>query len=338
MSDGEARKARWRAFMARESQVPYMFMVRFWPDDFWRPAHAIDLIKERKEWAWSNYCRQLEQTTWLEDDTLPYLDCLTGVEIFAEAFGAEIFRPKNDQPYAYPIISDASQVASVKVPRLDAPSLARMFEFADDLFARSGRSALVRTVDVQSPMDIAAILWDKNDYYAALIEAPEAVQELASKIRELLIAFLDEWFARYGRQHIAHYPDYFMDGGLTLSEDEIGAVSPEIFEELFLPELNALSDHFGGIGIHCCANSRHQWPGFKKVRNLRLLNLGQPKEVLQEAFPFFADHVVQWHSWNGDGDPWTWREQLPTNARYVIDTWATTRDDALRIAEKLRTN
>ena len=88
------------------------------------------------------------------------------------------------------------------------------------------------------------------------MESPQAVKELADKVKQLLTAFLDEWFRRYGREHIAHHPDYFMDGGWTVSEDEAGVVNQEMFAEFFLPELNALSDRYGGIGIHCCANSR----------------------------------------------------------------------------------
>ena len=69
------------------------------------------------------------------------------------------------------------------------------------------------------------------------------------------MAFLDEWFGRYGRDHIAHYPDYFMEGGWTVSEDEVGVVNEEMFEKLFLPELNELSRRYGGIGMHCCVTA-----------------------------------------------------------------------------------
>ena len=69
---------------------------------------------------------------------------------------------------------------------------------------------------------------------------------------EILTAFLDEWFARYGDEYIAHHPDYYMSKGMTLSEDEIGACGTDVFESMFLPELVSLSEYYGGIGIHCC--------------------------------------------------------------------------------------
>lgn len=321
--------------MAKEGDERFLYLIRYWPDDFDRPWPMPDNMPERLEWAWSHYCRQYQQASWLEDDSVPYLDCLTGTEIFAEAFGAQVYREEGNMPYAQPLVHNASEAERLRVPSLDAPSLKRMFDMADELTRRAGPGVPVRMVDVQSPMDIAAILWDKTDLYMAVLETPEVVAELALKIRTLLTDFLDEWFRRYGREHIAHFPDYYMDGGMTLSEDEIGAVSPQVFVELFLPELNALSDRYGGIGIHCCANSRHQWDGLKKVRNLRLLNIIQPVGTVREAYRFFERDVVHWHGWNGDGDPWTWKDQHPPGARFVIDLWTRDREEALRWSKRL---
>lgn len=327
------RKNRWRAFTCGQTDYRYLYMIRYEPDGWTRPFPLADNVKRRIEWAWARYCREVEKLTWLDDDSLPYLDALTGTEMFAEAFGCSVYQPKDDMPAARPLIFSAAEVGKLKVPTLDAPPIRRIFDIADELKKRGGKHALVRTADIQSPMDIAALIWDKNDLYMALVESPEAVKELAHKVKQLLTAFLDEWFRRYGREHIAHYPDYFMDGGFTLSEDEVGVVNEEMFLEFFLPELNELSDRYGGIGMHCCANSKHQWQNFRKIRNLRVLNFVQPKEMLQKAYPFFGDAVVHWHSWNGDGDPWMWKDQHP--GRFIIETWAKDRDHAKELSEKL---
>ena len=86
---------------------------------------------------------------------------------------------------------------------------------------------------------------------------------------------------------------------------------------------------------HCCANCRHQWQGFKQIKGLRLLNIVQPREIVQEAYRFFEKDVVHWHAWNGDGPVETWANQHPTGARLVIDVTAKTKDEALRLAETL---
>ncbi|HHV96839.1 MAG TPA: hypothetical protein GXX37_10280 [Clostridiaceae bacterium] len=177
--------------------------------------------------------------------------------------------------------------------------------------------------------------WDKNDFYVALIEEPEAVLELIMKIKSLLLSFFDAWFERYGKEYIAHYPYYYMNCGITLSEDEVGSMSPQMFIQFALPSLVELSEHFGGIGIHCCATARHQWDNFLKIPNLKLINLVQPAEITIEAYKFFTKHTCQMHNWCGEGEPHTWPRQYPEGARVVMQVYAADKDQAVELAEKL---
>ena len=335
MYDVEKRKGRWRDFLLSDGHGDHTFLIDYEPDALERPPLWPGKKEERIEWAWSSYERQVARVDWIRDDSVPYLDVSTGTEVFAEAFGCPVCRPADAMPFARPLIRSASEVCSLKVPDATSGSLALLFEIADELVRRAGPGALLKMVDIQSPMDIAALIWDKSSFYVALIESPEAVLELAHKVKDLLIQFLDEWFCRYGVEFIAHYPAYYMPVGITLSEDEVGSVSTELFEELFLPELAELSDHYGGIGVHCCANARHQWESFKRIPRLRMLNLVQPEDELRAAYAFFATHVPQMHSWCGDGEPWVWPTQYPDGARVVIQATAKTREEALVLSDKL---
>ncbi|MDP7673766.1 MAG: uroporphyrinogen decarboxylase family protein [Dehalococcoidia bacterium] len=335
--DIEGRKQRWRGFLSSDSGTRHILQINYQPDNLPRPLPWRERKAERIEWAWESYQRHFERTVWLHDDSIPCLNPFTGTEIFAEAFGCPVHCPEDNMPFALPLIRSASEVAQLRVPSLDVPALATLFEIADELQRRAGPKATMKLVDIQSPMDIVALIWDKNDLYTALIEAPEAVKELAAKVRELLITFLDEWFARYGREFIAHYPAYYMPCGITLSEDEVGAVSEEMFIEFYLPELVELSEQYGGIGMHCCADATHQWKSFKKIPNLRMLNLVQPVEELRKAYQSFATDVPQMHSWCGRGPAWTWPQQYPEAARVVMSINASTREEALELVEKVRT-
>jgi hypothetical protein len=185
-------------------------------------------------------------------------------------------------------------------------------------------------------MDIAALIWDKTQFYPAMVDCPEAVLALAGKVKAYLTLVLDAWFARYGREFISHYPDYYMDGGITVSEDEVGAVSGKMFERFFLSELADLSNRYGGMGLHCCANARHQWTNFLKIPGLRIINFVQPPEVIREAVPFFAPRVGQWHSFQGEGAPWTWPQQNPPEARMVYEIAVSSREEAQETAERMR--
>ena len=331
----DVRKIRWNRFLALDAGVRRIHIVNCLEGAPERPPLWPDKKRERIDYAVNSYHWQAEQALWLDDDKIPHLDFLTGTEIFAEAFGCSIHRPKNNMPFALPKIQNANEASKLKTPELSASTLAYLFDMADEAVARTGKDIPLRLPDVQSPMDIAALIWEKSDFYVAMIENREAVKELAGKVRNLLMAFLDEWFRRYGTSFIAHYPPYCMEGGLTLSEDEVGAVSTDMYDEFFLPELVSLSKRYGGLGMHCCANSRHQWHGFGQIPNLRLLNIIQPAEVVAQAYPFFHGHVAQWHTCMGEAPPFNWLEGLHPETHIVLETSAATKEESIRMADRL---
>jgi Uroporphyrinogen decarboxylase (URO-D) len=330
------RKQRWLDFYDLSRPAQPLYLIRFQTELETRPKPWPGNLPERIGWAWAKYQRQLEQLHWLEDDTLPHLDVYTGTEIFAAAFGCRVHYPPDDMPFALPLIHTPAEVDDLDIPGLDSPVIAPLFEIAEELRRRAGPGAMMRLVDMQSPMDVAALIWEKATFYQALLEAPEAVLSLAHKVKTLQVRFLDEWFARFGREYIAHYPDYYMVGGLTLSEDEVGAVSASLFERLFLPELVDLSDRYGGLGMHCCAHARHQWAGFCKIPNLRFLNFVQPPDVVLEAEAYFASRVPQMHSYPGEGPAWTWAAQHPAGAHLVFEVPVDSREEALETVERIR--
>ena len=258
------RKARWEHFYDLSSDTRFMLVIHFTENLPERPLPNPGWKAERIEWAWMAYRRQMEALDWLDDDRVPFLDPYSGTEIFAEAFGCPVHYTSDKMPFALPCVRTAGEAARLRIPDWSETRLVEWFEIADELYRRAGPGTVMRLPDIQSPMDIAALIWDKNTFYPALVEDPEPVHELAQKVRVLLTNFVDAWFARYGSAFMAHFPDFYMPGGITLSEDEVGAVSPAMFSRFFLPELEWLANRYGAIGMHCCANARHQWQGFLK--------------------------------------------------------------------------
>lgn len=336
----QRRKQRWLDFYDLTRPPTSLFLIRCLDTLPERPLPHPQNMAARMDWIWRKFEQQLDQLTWLEDDTLPFLDLYTGTEIFATAFGCPTYYPENDMPYVLPRIEAAEEVAGLALPDLNGPSIAPVFQMAADLRGRAhdkiGQAALLHMVDLQSPMDVAAMIWDKTRFYPAMIQSPEAVHALAGQVRRFMILFLDEWFARFGREFIAHYPDYYLPQGVSLTEDGVGAISGKMFNAFFMPEIEALSTRYGGVGIYSCANARHQWNNFKKVSGLRMLNLFQPAEVIREAVPFFAEGTPQWLSVAWDGPPWTWPQQAPAGARMVYEIFVNSREEALETSRRMR--
>lgn len=269
----DRRKQNWVDFYDMDSPVNRLIVVDYTKDFPQRPPLWWEKQKEREEWAYQRYMMQMENMEKLPDNTVPYLCMITGTEIFAEAFGCPVHKPENDNPFAMPLIKDVSEWHKIKVPRLEDTNLIRLFDMADHLKARVGKDALLSLPDIQTPIDVAALIWEKSDFYASMFEEEPAVKELSCMIKEFMFTFLDEWFRRYGKEFIAHYPEYYMPSGITVSEDEIGIVSSDMYKEYFQEELHEFATRYGAIGIHCCATSDHQWENLRQVPNLKVLNL-----------------------------------------------------------------
>lgn len=328
-------REKWIQFFDVKSDVRTMVQVYYTPGLYGRPLPLPDNEDQRVDWALRRYESMCEAKKVIDDDVIPFLSPYTGTEIFAAAFGCKVHYPVDNMPFALPRIHSAEEVRAIRRPSHMAPPLERTFRIARRL-KEAYPDALIQLPDIQSPFDIAALIWEKGDFYPACIDEPEAVEDLCHMVEEVLVKFLDAWFAEFGTDYIAHFPDYFMRGGMTLSEDEAGSVSPAVFERMCLPALIRLSKRYGGLSFHSCANSEHQWENFKKIPDLRLVNLNQPEAVIDRARFVFRDVAAQLHH---SGFPLAkegWKRYGPEDAHVVLYAPASTEDDAKRMLDIMK--
>jgi hypothetical protein len=321
----EERKKRWCDFYAGKIQTLTLISMDYGERIFPSP----DNMDKFFDYVVHKYNVQMDCLQWLDDDRVPCISAGMGTDNFAHAFGCPVVYPGNNNPFTKPIVFSAAEAAKIKKPKLEDSSLMEIIEYAHKL-KKAAPGALLQLTDVQSPLDIAALIWDKTDFFISLYDEPEAVKDLVAMCCEVLTEFFDLWFKTFGKEFIAHFPDYYMPYGITLSEDEIGSISSAQFMEFSYPSLCKLSQHFGGrIGIHCCANAKHQWNALKTVPGLVMLNLIQPANIVKEASVFFKDTVCQIYDMNQNGfiDP---------NARVVLQDYANSKNDALEKLKRIK--
>jgi hypothetical protein len=280
MDDIKKRKQKWNDFYNGTCRTLILI------EQDWGPIPPSD--SKRFDWVLNKYRIQTESMEWLDDDRIPYVTPIGGgTWIFAEAFGSPVVFMDNNTFFVRPVISTVEDFGKVKLPKVENSSLMRIFDSAQKL-KTAAPEAVLGVPDVQSPLDIAAMVWDKEDFFAAMIDEPQAVKDLIYMANELLTEFFDLWFKTFGREFIAHCPDYYMPYGITVSEDEIGSISVEAFREFSYLTLCGLSKRYGRIGIHCCANAQHQWGVLQAIPGLVVLNIVQPPEILRQASTYFA--------------------------------------------------
>ena len=285
-------------------------------------AISAEPIARWRDWAVKCYEAQLESHEKLDDDSVPYVSANTNTGIFAGAFGCPIHVYEEEtNAAAEPIVRTAEEADALDEPGLEAPTLRRVFEFARMAGEALGPEAPVSVPDIQSPFDIAALVWRKEDFFVALHTDPDAVKRLVDKAERLLTGFLDRYLEEFPNVNLCHCPRAWAprELGVWLSEDEAGSISPAMFEEFCLPSLKRLSDRYGGIFIHCCADAGHQYPSFAKVPNLRAWNRvftdkGGPGVAL-EAFPETPFIVA----WTEEEDVYKLLDVAPPTMRFLVN-------------------
>lgn len=144
------------------------------------------------------------------------------------------------------------------------------------------------------------------DLLCAMLLEADAVKRLSDKCALLLKNFLFELRKEFPTMSPCHCPDIWTppELGPWVSNDEVGTMSPAMFEEFCLPELNDLSETFGGIGMHCCADAEHQFPGFNKIKNFYAFNRVSDKCGYLPLLEHFtgSDGPVHCLAWVSDED------------------------------------
>jgi uroporphyrinogen-III decarboxylase len=251
-------------------------------------------LEDRARMGQAAFEHECECARVIGDDRVPMLHAWTGTEVFAAAFGSPVHRPADSMPFALPAVFEARQADALREPALDCGPLGEIFSLCDCLIEREGPGALLRICDIQSPFDIAALIWKKEAFFEALLEQPESVHRLLEKVTRTLIRFTRAFLERYPGACLVHFPELWLPAawGACLSEDDAGSISTRHFGEYCLPYLQRLAHEFGGLSIHCCAAAQHQWGGFLRLPGMRYINLFHPTTSLEASIDIFSGKAV----------------------------------------------
>lgn len=249
------------------------------------------------------YEAQLRFHEALGDDSVPYAAIQTGTQLFAAAFGCPVHVNRDSSACALPLVHTAAEADALPAPSPTDGPLGRALDYGRLLADRLGPDVPIRVPDIQSPFDIAALIWRRESLYMALVDEPGAVLRLVEKCQRLLEGFIDVFLEEFPEANLCHCAQAWAPPslGLWLSEDEAGAMSTAMFEEFCLPSLVSLSLRYGGLFVHCCADADHQYGAMRRIPNLRGLNrvFTSPPEDTIRAFSPGPVIIVAWTGLEG---------------------------------------
>ena len=301
-------------------------------------AVSNEPVKKWVSWAVRNYELMREWHEALDDDSVPYVPLTTTTGLFAAAFGCPLHQFEGSQASARPIVFSPQEADRLPIPDLDTPPISRFFELAELIREQVGPEVPISVPDIQSPFDIAALIWSKEHFYEALVEHPDAVLRLVEKCHILLKNFLTEFKRRFGEVNMCHYPFAWAppEAGCWLSEDEAGCISSRMFEKFCLPFLVDLSETFGGLFVHCCAYADHQYSNFLKIPNLRGLNRDLKATDIKLTIDTFSGRTVLMVAGATEAQIYTLLEMAQPNTRFLFNISASNIDEARRLIERIK--
>ena len=272
-----------------------------------------------------NYTRQTKMLEAVGDDAVPCAPLSTGTHIYAAAFGCRVHTHPDNNPSAIPMVRTAAQADDLETPDIwKSPSLYRIFELAGATQKELGKDVPLSCPDAQSGFDTACLVWNKEDLFCAMMDQQEkdSVKRLTQKCGDLLKTFHQELVRQFPTISPHHCPPIWTPPGHgpQVSNDECGSMSVAAFEEFCLPELIDLSETFGDISMHCCANAEHQFPSFRKIPNFFAFNRVASKRGYLPILEHFSGpgspvHVL---GWLGDDQTASLLRAAPAGTRFIF--------------------
>ncbi len=303
----QARIARWQALWALEElprplwfvpadamlALPLEYAGRRRPLD---PLFRSAELQYRETRRFNRFYARLQRLLYRDDYVARYQPQL-GIGVFASAFGCQVSFPPDQYPMTHSLIKAGEpyeRVYDLAQPVATDGLLGDVLAYASLFNARARGKLPIALTDLQGPLDTAYLVWDSCDFMLAMKKHPEAVHHLLGLVTDLIIRFVHELQRRVDWFLPAHFPPvYLPDGqGITVSEDVLAMLSPEMYERFSLPYVNRLSEEFGGVVVHSCGNIEHQFEVLGRVRNLRGLNFGITETRFEAAWQRFGGKTV----------------------------------------------
>ncbi len=254
--------------------------------DFLKGKTGGVFLQER---AHSNYviCRtpqeslavQLEGITRnldLDSGYLPYLEPWFGVGVFANAFGCEYVWSDGESPQTHYRVHNLEAAGRLARPEITAAPVMKLVLRAIEYFLEQTRGEIpIACTDTQSPLDNATLIWETSSFFTAMYEAPDLVHRFLDMITDVMLEFTREQVRRIGGALTC--PGHIMlsatgGRGLSISDDNIVMLSPEMYAEFARPYNERLASEFGGLAVHSCGNYERQLPALLATKGLFLID------------------------------------------------------------------
>lgn len=143
-------------------------------------------------------------------------------------------------------------------------------------YPKIARYVYIDHPDGQGPIDLCELLWG-SEMFLAFYDEPEMLGELVGRVTDFYAEFMDRWFALVpGMDGYHPYFSRVHRGGITIRNDSLMNLPPDIYEAYVFPYDQKLFDRYGGGMVHFCGTGTHFIEKMSMTRGLYAIDMSQP--------------------------------------------------------------
>ena len=244
--------------------------------------------------------RNLETQASLPGVNLPTFFADFGTISTAKYWGGKPrFDSTGDNIFVDPVadsVKEALAIAPLPIdhPDMDATRAIQLYRAACEKL--NTQSLWLRMPDFQGPLNTSAMVGDQEEFLVEMYTNPYGVHEFLARVTDLLVQY-----ARYFHENtqkkvcgfIWPYTFFPCDLGISLTEDMMPLLSPELYQQFGIPCIEKLSREFGGLHIHCCGDWGRHAPVLKQCKaNIVAMEFHYPFTKMSEIECLAPDTVL----------------------------------------------
>ena len=221
---------------------------------------------------------QMEHMLCVRDDMIPYFMPWFGTGVLASAFGCPVRHAtgdSDDPAIAGPCVETPAQAARLSRPNhLRDGLMPQVLRCID--YALEHGDLPVGPSDLNSPLSTLAQICGYENLFIWMYEEPQTVHELMELVTEAFIDWVKEMKRHTGEPSDA---SHVLQGvwspegvGVWVSDDDLIAVGPDMYEEFVVPCYSRLFRTFSGGSLHFCGNGTQHLSNFRKIDGVRAIN------------------------------------------------------------------
>jgi hypothetical protein len=215
----------------------------------------------------------------------------------ASYWGGDIFTPQGGCIGIKPIIETEVDVCKVKPSSAEEGDVEKGAELWRTISTNLKTDRLYSSfIDIQGPLNTAALIWKQDEFMMAMYTNPSAVHELLEQIIDQIIKIGKAILKRIGKMSSGPLWPYIWlpsDLGIGITEDYMPLISPKLYKEFGIPYVEKISEAFSGLFIHCCGEYEHQLENLTKSKiNILGMEFDYPHTRPEIVFKAFGSSAV----------------------------------------------